>query len=246
MLPETDVAITRRFSVEDPTAVRRVLDDLVRARAAVVLYLPTNFQVFLVSRLLGHDSRGLVFDFFADPLLTRPLLGGNALIVVAMLESIKVQFVAPDPVQRRSPDGPELLCGLPAEVIRIQRREDFRVRPPVRSPVVCVMRAPGGSEDRFQVSDISAAGVALLAPAGGTLPQPGEIREHCRLEIPGLPAIPCDLEVRTHGALDRGSVRVGCRFLRPAPESQRAVQRYVMDVECGRVPLAGPVRPACS
>lgn len=246
MLPETDVETTRRFTQDDPAAVRRVLDDLVRARAAVALYLPTNHEVFVVSRLLAHDASGLQFDFLADPKLTRPLLEGHELVVVGMLESIKVQFTAPHPVQRDTPEGPELLCGLPRLVIRIQRREDFRVRPPARSPAVCMMRAPGATEVGFQVSDISASGVALVVPPGQAPPEPGEMRAHCRLEIPGLPAIPCDLEVRNQVALARGSVRVGCRFHRLSPESQRAVQRYVMDVECGRAPAAAGIRPAYS
>lgn len=246
MLPETDRDTLERFSVAEPTLIRRVLDDLLQARATVTLFAAHDFDAFVVSRLLARESDLLRFDFVDDEARSAPLLRGNAVVAVALLERIKIQFEAGQPRCLRPDGAPELHCALPPRLIRIQRREAFRVRPPDRDPVLCVLREPMGTERRYRVSDISATGIGLTVPAGDTPPQPGEIWHHCRLEIPGLAPIPCDLEVRTHAPAAGDATRVGCGFHRPTPESQRAVQCYVMDVERGRVPGPPPVKPACS
>ena len=75
---------------------------------------------------------------------------------------------------------------------------------------------------------VAEPGLASIAPGSG------EIWRHCRLEIPGYAPIPCDLEVRfvSEGLLgEAAGSRVGCEFHRPTPETQRAIQIYVMDVE---------------
>lgn len=246
LLPETDADTWRRFGLVDPGWIRRVLDDLRDARTAVTLHAPPDWRQFLVSRLLARERTVLRFDIVDDPQRAASLLDTGHLVAVAMLDRVKVQFDARAPRLERRDGATGLLCALPDRIVRIQRREAFRVRPPERHPVLCVMREAPGSERRYRVGDISADGIGLIVPGGEDAPAPGEIWRHCRLEIPGLPPIPCDLHVHTRTTLPRGGCRVGCGFHHPVPESQRAIQRYVMDVERGRVPVALPVRPACS
>lgn len=244
-LPDTDPQTAHRFGIVEAREIRWTLQEIVSAGAPVTLYRADDFDSFLVSRLLGHDRRSVRFDFVGDRGPNVPFPSDGDLVAVAVIDRIKVQFDVRDP-QPLQPDGfPELHCALPERIVRIQRREAFRVRPPERHAVHCVLRGPEGGEHRYRVHDISVDGVALTVPAGQPAPVPGEIRRHCRLEIADLPPIPCDLEVRTRGSAGRGTVRVGCGFHRPVPESQRTIQRYVIDVQRGREP-APPVRPACS
>ncbi len=241
MQPETDRGLLARFSIAEPIQIHRLLDDLVRARATVALFAADDADAFVVSRLLACERELLRFDFIDDAQRGAPLLRGGMVVAVAMLERIKIQFDAGQPRRQDVGGVPELHCAVPGRLIRLQRREAFRVRPPGRGPALCVLRDPQGIEWPCPIQDISVAGVGLAVPPGGPPLQAGEYWHHCRLELPGLPPIPCDLEVRAcaPGPLP-GMLVAGCGFHRPTPESQRAVQRYVMDVERGR--LTDPAR----
>ncbi len=241
LLPETDAATLAQFEIRGALSVARVIEDLVRERALIALYAPHDFDAFVVSQIVHRDARGIGFDFTADEARSRALLGGESLIVVAMLDRVKVQFGAHALRLERSQDHATLHCAMPERVHRIQRRDAFRVRPYPRSGADCVVRTPEGMR-AYPLLDVSAGGVALMMPLEDAVPQVGQIWRHCHLDIAGYPAIPCDLEVRFIGTgppEGRGGARVGCVFLRPAPQTERAVQIYVMDVERGRSPGSG-------
>lgn len=246
LLPETDPETARRFGIDGARDIGWTLQEIVAARAPVTLYRAADFDGLLVSRLLGLAPACVRFDLGDDPVRAATLLDGGDLVAVALIDRIKLQFDARGPRLLRENGLTRLCCAFPERIVRIQRREAFRVRPPARHPALCVLRAPDGTERPCRVHDISADGVALTVPAGEPTPSPGEILRHCRLEIGGMPPIPCDLEVRTRGSAARGAIRVGCGFHHPTPEGQRAIQRYVIDVQRGRVPQQQPVRPACS
>jgi c-di-GMP-binding flagellar brake protein YcgR len=241
-LPETDRQLLARYAVDGPLAVRAILEDIGRGRALIALYSPRSDEDFVVSQLLGFDEARVRFDFTTDQARRQALLGAGSVVVVAFLDRIKIQFEGHRLQFEERPDGAVLSCGVPARVHRIQRRDAFRVRPPSEQPAECVIRRFAGEERQFRVLDLSAGGVALLAPPDLPQPQPGEVWQHCRLEIPGYAPIPCDLEVRVVSPGLRGEAdgcRLGCGFHRPTPETQRAVQIYVMDVERGRTPRIG-------
>lgn len=233
-LPETNAEVLSRYVVEGPLAMKAVLEDLLRERALITLYSAANPEEFVVSQILRADAQGIRLDFTTDESRRNALMGAG-IVVVAFLDRIKIQFECRHPQVSQHEGLSVLVCQMPDRMHRIQRRDAFRVRPPVRRPVECVVRpTQGGGERTYRVLDVSASGVALMASADTPTPGSGEIWRHCRLEIPGYAPIPCDLEVRfvSEGLLgEAAGSRVGCEFHRPTPETQRAIQIYVMDVE---------------
>jgi c-di-GMP-binding flagellar brake protein YcgR len=245
-LPETDAETARRYGIAGAREIGWTLQHIVAARAPVTLHRATDHHSFLVAHLLAHAPAFLRFELLDATARDHALLAADRLVAVALIDRIKLQFDACEPRLLHEGGFMQLRCAFPRRIVRIQRREAFRVRPPERHPVVCVLRSADGTERHLRVHDISADGLALTVPGSEPALSPGEIWRHCRLEIEGLPPIPCDIEIRTLGNAARGSVRVGCGFHRPRPESQRAIQRYVIDVQRGRVPALLPVTPACS
>lgn len=231
--PETSAEVLSRYLVEGPLAMKAVLDDLLRERALITLHSAANPDEFVVSQLLRADGNSIRLDFITDESRRNALLAAGV-VVVAFLDRIKIQFECHRP-QLSEHDGLSVLvCQMPPRMYRIQRRDAFRVRPPVRRPVECVVRPMQGVERTYRVLDVSASGVALMSGPDCEAPRGGEIWRHCRLEISGYAPIPCDLEVRfvSEGLLgEAAGSRVGCEFHHPTPETQRAIQIYVMDVE---------------
>lgn len=239
LLPETDADTLERFAVDGRLEIRAVLDELVHGHALIALYSARDHQEFVVSQLHGVDDNALRFEFTTDAMRRDAILAAGRVTVVGFLDRIKVQFDADAPRIAQRGDATELLCAPPARVHRIQRRDAFRVRPPVERPAECVLRGSGRGEEVYRVLDVSAGGVGLSIPPGEPVPPIGEIWRHCRLEMPGYAPIPCDLELRFVGESllgEAAAVRLGCEFHRPTPETLRAVQLYVMDVERKRPP----------
>ncbi|MCX7274611.1 MAG: flagellar brake protein [Burkholderiales bacterium] len=180
------------------------------------------------SQLLRHTAEHLWLDLPASPDGHAALIA-QGIVVVALPENIRIQFDCPQPRITGNGDRFEVICAMPTLIHRIQRRDAYRVRPPMRRPVQCVMRPFQGQERAYQVLDVSATGVALAIDPEFALPAIGEIWQHCRLEIPGYAPIPCDLDVRVIGPAPEGDPpgnRIGCLFHRPIP-----VQVYVRDAE---------------
>ena len=236
-LPETDPRTLERFGVEGPLAVRSILDDLVRENALITLYCPERHEDFVVSRLLRRDDGGLRFDFPTDESRRRALLRTGSVIVVAFLDRVKIQFES-GALEALVEDGHAVLAGAtPTRVVRLQRRDAFRVNPPRPHPVECIVRDVGDEEMVYRVLDLSPEGIALMVPPSLETPAAGDRWQHCRLEIPGYAPIPCDLVVRVVSETllgDGASRRIGCSLDHPTPEAQRALQMYVMEVQSGR------------
>ena len=231
--PESRAEILSAHRLTGTLAIRAVLEDLRRKRDKITLYSAGDHARYGDSHLLRHTPEYLCFDVTVDS--GRPsALVADGLVAVALPENIRIQFDCAQPRITGSDGRVELVCEMPSLIHRIQRRDAYRVRPPVRRPVQCVMRPFQGQERAYPVLDVSATGVALEIDPEFAPPAIGEIWQHCRLEIPGHAPIPCDLDVRVIGPAPEGDPpgnRIGCLFHRPTPETQRAVQVYVMDAE---------------
>lgn len=232
-LPETNAEVLSRYVVQGPLAIKVVLEDLIRERALIALYGMNDAQSFVISQILRFDARYIRFDFTTDADRRAALLRGPV-TVVGFLDRIKIQFTCEEPQAIEEDGFSTLLCRMPSRLSRIQRRDSFRVKPPVRQPVECVIRQTGAGERRYRVLDLSTGGVALVEPVSVTPPEIGDLWQHSRLEIPAHAPVPCDLRVRfisTNVQGDASQRRIGCEFHRPTPETQRALQVYVMEIE---------------
>jgi c-di-GMP-binding flagellar brake protein YcgR len=111
---------------------------------------------------------------------------------------------------------------LPSRVLRLQRRESFRVATPVLRAPVCRIPADGGRPAvEIRVADVSCGGVALALAPGDLWLEPGDILRGCLLELPGMAPIAVSIEA----AADRPE---------KAPVAGRAL----------RLPVRGPAGPA--
>jgi c-di-GMP-binding flagellar brake protein YcgR len=226
--------------IESPLEIRQVLEQLQRAGARLALRVSGDERSIGAGRIeaLGPGFAWLRVD---NELTATWMRDGLRLEASTRADGIAIRFevvlrhVIADPEGR----GIRLSCALPRELVRVQRREAYRIRTAgVHALGNRVRRIPGG-ELAYTLLDLSADGVAIELPAA-ELPELGTLWRHSRLEFPGYPPIPCDLRVRALGpeaaATEEGRpedarLRVGCVFERPSPEAQRAIQAYVIAVQ---------------
>lgn len=244
---ESSQELLERFTVSARLEVRAAIEDLVRAAAPVTLYpAHTPLEAF-DTRLLAIERETILLEAGADAQQARDVARSGRATVVGLLDRLKLQFDATG--LRAHPSGSMLACPLPQRVARIQRRDAYRVRPGEPRPARCVLRFPDRSQRSYEVLDVSATGIAIKLGPDEAAPAIGQRWQHCLVEAPGYPPIPCELEARFLGECLSGETpgpRLGCQFVRPPPEVQRALQVYVMDVERGRPPPESGTTPACS
>lgn len=167
-----------------------------RDSAAPVLMHAANGAA-LRSRLWVVDgtSSRLVFALGAgerpSPQL-QALLEADEVTAVAHPGHVKLQFDLHGLVLVRGATSAVLQCGLPDELLRFQRRETFRVCPPVSAPVA-YLRHPAIPDMSLalRVLDLSLGGCALRLPDDVPALEPGtqiggvtiELDLHTRLRV---------------------------------------------------------------
>jgi c-di-GMP-binding flagellar brake protein YcgR len=153
---------------------------------------------------------------------------------------VKVQF-STGPLRQVDFNGrPAFRTQLPTSLLKLQRREYYRLATPMRAPLTCVI--PAG-EERIEasVTDISIGGAGLSGFPPEHVLEPGNQYAGCRIALPEEGTILTALEVCSvqDVTLRSGTVvkRAGCRFVGLPASQQAMVQRYITRIERERVAL---------
>lgn len=265
--PDAPGSLNPGFRIEGEFAVRAILRELMTRRAFVTLYPDGRHDDPLITTIVYVDANGVELDASGLSHGAAALRNARCAVGVAFPDNVKTQFelrslsvveeassarspggVADSPVSRRASDAAviTLQAPLPAEVYRIQRRDAFRVRPPLDDAARCIRRLGEGNEIAYELFDLSAGGLSIVLPAGEAPPSRDQLWRHSRIETGNGRTIPCDLLVRRvfEDPSGTGAHRVALAFDAPPSEVLRQVQLYVIDLEKRAMPAR--LRPACS
>lgn len=255
--PDAVETLPDRFRIEGAVAVRAILCELMSLRVPVMLFRNGDSPDALVSRIVAIDDDAGVpaveLETQGPENLVEAIAAAGELIAVAFPGLIKTQFrlagatavaLQRPPAAAPSPRGLTLRAPIPGALYRTQRRDAFRVQPPAEDNARCVRRLPPDGEAHYPLVDLSAGGISIRISPSLPVPAPGDLWPHSRLETASGRTIPCDLIVRRiigEPAGDGGH-RVALAFRAPPPESMRAIQVYVIEIERRLRQLT----PACS
>ncbi len=193
----------------------------------------------LLTTLADVATDHLILDFGPNDEMNRKALGVDKHFCVTMLDKVRVQFMLRSFSQVEFGGRPAFRCALPDEVLRLQRREYFRLMTPVMRPLKCrvPIPMPDGSLKAYEahVFDISGGGLGIAAPPEGIPFASGMQFPNCRIELPEVGFVTCTLEVRSifdvtlkSGAHAR---HAGCGFVNIPGPMVNLVHRYIIKVE---------------
>ncbi|HEY0878405.1 MAG TPA: flagellar regulator YcgR PilZN domain-containing protein [Zeimonas sp.] len=243
--PDAPGALSPEYRIEGELAVRAVLRELMARRSLVTLYPEGRADDALVTRIVHVAPSGVELDASGQPQSAEALRRADFAIGVAFPESVKTQFrlerlhLSDEPVHATNDEASStprvttLQAPVPAELYRVQRRESFRVRPPLEDEAHCVQRLGIGRELRHPLVDLSAGGLSIRMSAEETPPAPGRLWRQSRIETSSSLVIPCELVARgvyEDPALE-GARRVAFAFHAMPNDVLRRVQMYVIDIE---------------
>lgn len=231
----SEAEIEDRFHIVGTRSIAFTLEGYVREGVQFSVHF--SEQMYL-TRFLKVDLAGdaLIFDCSGSETINRQLLAASRCSFVGRPEGIHVQFAADGISEAAFMGGRAFSVALPDYLIRLQRRESFRIETPRVRPLVFYGRlASGGSLD-FPAHDLSVEGVGLMAsqlPDGLVV---GEKLVRCHFHLPEeAHELYCSATVRhvTELSSRNGSRqwRIGLQFDGLPAQDQNRIQRYLARVE---------------
>lgn len=238
---EGDANEYARYQVESRLEITALLQAVAESRTAVTLYFNQGAD-FIVSTVLGvnPEQEELILDLGADAAANHGLLQATGVSVICFLDNIRLQFRVQRVEETVHEQLPALRVRMPEELVRLQRRDAYRIPTPVAKPIAAAFPYPLKRDLnlRMRIADLSCGGVALVAAESDPALIPGMLLQHCRIDLHEVGVLDTVLEVRNvadqpEGARSR-KLRYGCQFVSLPPALTSALQRYITRLECER------------
>ena len=219
-----------------------LLRDIAAKHALLTIHFNEGAD-FIVTTLLAvnPDFEEVVIDCGADRATNARLLAAPRLTAVTFLDHIKIQFATGRAQETTFQGHPAFRIRVPESLLRLQRRNYYRVKVPLGRPVLCrVPRADAaGKHVDLKVMDISVGGMALLTVPESFDREVGQPVEDCRVTLPDHGDFRVSLEVRNTEMLAEGPKqnlkRLGCQFIALPGTVAGQIQRYILQIERGRL-----------
>ncbi|WP_426104646.1 flagellar brake protein [Massilia sp. TSP1-1-2] len=184
------------------------------------------------------DTNSMYFDCSIEADQNRRILEAKRLSFETTLDKIRILFSTEAARATTYQGGPALLVEIPPTLIRLQRREYYRMATPVSNPVRTTIPIPpelGGGSAIVPLADISCGGIAILdnkLMLGDTI---GNKYPDCRLDLPDIGMVTTGLRIRNSMELtllnNKTNRRLGCEFIDISRGNLALVQRYITKLE---------------
>ncbi|RZI42082.1 flagellar brake protein [Herbaspirillum sp. HC18] len=191
---------------------------------------------------VDEDSGIVVIDRAPSATVNNRILKSENVSFETVLDSIRILFFSTKVKECLYDNLPALYIAIPQSLIRLQRRESFRVPTPVATPVRCTIRIPAddvagttGTTIVVTLKDISAGGIGIIDEKKLLDNTIGRVYKDCRIDIPGGTAVTVNLQVRNSIDLTLTSGKairkIGCMFVDLPSSMLAAIQRYITKLE---------------
>ncbi len=231
-----------RFSVSQRAEIVFVLKQIMQNTQLVSAYMDGGADFALLSVLdVMPETAEVVLDVSPDAAANKRLLAARKVLLVTSHDQVKVKFTTSDIREVLYKGRPALRIPLPDSLVRIQRREHYRIATPISNPLMCTLPLPDRGADMQAeaiVLDISIGGVALMDKHDAIGFKIGDVFENCRIGLPEVGTLVVSLKVCTSFDTPlRNGLRLrrcGCQFLNLLPSTESLVQRYILFLERSR------------
>ncbi|MNK58081.1 Flagellar brake protein YcgR [compost metagenome] len=227
------------FEVESRREIIALLRGISEKNQLIRMLIHGESDVCVTSILeVDADRNTVILDRSVNADQNRRMLAAKGISFETSLDKIRILFASALVEECNYGGTPALKIAIPETLIRLQRREYYRMTTPVSNPVRVSIPLPpslGGADTVFPLADISCGGIAILdnkLMLGETI---GRDYPGCRIDLPDVGIVTATLQIRNsldmtllNNKLNR---RLGCQFV-DLPRSMLAhVQRYITRLE---------------
>jgi c-di-GMP-binding flagellar brake protein YcgR len=227
------------YEVHSPREIVSLLRQIGEKKQLIRMKIKGEADVCVTSILEVDGDDGIfVLDRSINPEQNGRIVQAKSVLCETYLDKIRILFSVSGVQETDYRGSGALVADIPATLIRLQRREFYRMPTPVTNPVPVLVPMPldlGGGNATFPLADISCGGIALLDNKMMLNSTIGQTFTNCRIELPDSGFVTTSLQVRN--ALDvtmlnnKTSRRIGCMFVDISRANMAAVQRYITKLE---------------
>jgi c-di-GMP-binding flagellar brake protein YcgR len=224
------------YMLHTPMEIAYVLRTLEQKGDLVSVYFDRGQNSFL-SAILSVDpkTQRFWFDISGVEAINRSFLRSDHVVFAAAPEGVKIQFVIDSGVAMVDyDDKPAFEAHFPDDLIKLQRREYFRLETPIGRPLTCKLPLPNGTTVALPLHDISIGGLGLWA-SGALDMQQMDVIHGCRVDLGTFGLMEVSLEVRSKRQVTKrdGTVQtmLGMRFVDLPRSTENTLQRYIAQLE---------------
>lgn len=226
-----------RYLLHSRSEIIHSLRELITKSALITVYFSQGREFILTALLtVLPDREAFVFDCGSNQALNEKLQASDRLIFVAALQGVRIQFSTGKPreVQYKGKDA--FIVDLPTQLLRLQRRDFYRLEIPGFARIDCTIPNPeGGKDTTLNIHDISLGGLGLVANKQFENCEISQKFHNCHIDLRDGGSITVTLEVKNLIPITQknGSIttRIGCSFVSITPATETLVQRFMVKVE---------------
>jgi flagellar brake protein len=216
-----------RTIINRKQSVRMLVDGVAEAIVTALLEIRENDNTLLI-------------DYIPQALAShrQDIINSHNISFETVLDHIRILFFSTG-IEEATRDGLSVYrLSIPSSVIRLQRREFYRVTTPATAPLRCSIQIPhaeGEYTATLTLQNVSGGGIGLIDEHGEVDCTVGRIYHNCRIYLPGNTIITTALQIKNAydhvGASGKKSRRIGCLFIDLPKPMMAAVHRFITKLE---------------
>ncbi|HJV73622.1 MAG TPA: flagellar brake protein [Noviherbaspirillum sp.] len=229
-----------RYQVRSRREITNLLRTVGERNQLVRMQANNGADSVVTSILEVDDAAGIVIiDCSPSALTNQRVLDSDDIAFETVLENIRIKFSVSHVESCEHDDRPAFYIPIPESMVRLQRREFYRVAIPVSSPARCTIPVPaaeGGATTPtvLPVYNVSGGGIAVVDEKKLIPSAIGTVFTKCKIDFPGSPVEVTLQLMNSHDlTLSNGknTRRLGFMFVDLPNATIAAIQRYITKLE---------------
>ena len=239
-----------QFIVQNEKEIFQILNDL--AKHHEMLKVTFNHDTCLTNVISVEANNHVVYlDIGIDDAFNSRLLASHH-VVFSKDDGIRIKWISTHVSLPTLKDGKAIKIDLPQKMMRLQRREFFRLATPIVNPVSCLIPISDEANPdanrvlELTLVDVSLGGIGVVtANPLDELLVIGANFDKCKISLPEVGETSLTLQVRniTPITMKDGSSkhRVGLQFISPSRGNEGLINRYTYKLERQAMAVASKI-----
>lgn len=181
------------------------------------------------------DSDIVTVDCGNNKSQNKRIVSSDNIAFETTLDQIRIQFYISSISSSMHDDRPSFSFEIPTTLIRLQRRQFYRVQTPRETVIFSYETEDGAVEVPAILRDVSVGGIGLLDEKLQLDNTIGTVYENCRITFSDGKDIVVSLQVRnSQEATSPNGMklrRIGCQFVNSTNQIDMTIQRYITKLE---------------
>ena len=233
-----------KYEVNSLTEILAILRGMIEQGSLITFYFNQGYDFLLTTLLkVSADDKTMIFDCGSNLEMNRKALQAKKINCVSSKDKVRIQFLLAGLESVKYEKRDAFQADLPDFLIRLQRREYFRLTTPMTNPARASIPLPqaDGSLKVLQavVTDIGGGGVGLNVPQGDLGFSRDAQLSGVSIELRDVGTVTVEMRVRNihdvtspNGKIHQHAV---CQFVNISRPVRDLIQRYITKIQRERL-----------